>query len=315
MDRLNLMKSYVAVVEEGSFTAAAKRLGKTKALLSTQVSQLEENLKVRLLQRSTRNLTVTDAGQVYWQEAKRIIDDVETLESQLQEDNCALTGHIRISAPVTFAEETLPNFIADFMQRHPNLTVEMILTDRYTDIVSEGFDLAIRVGHLKDANLIARPLAISELILCASPEFLAQQAPVTHPEQLATLPCIIDNNYPNQHHWQYRPRVQSSPEAPAKVSIAKSNKVSVEHRLTLNNARIAALCALNHGGIVNLPGFVVHQHIQQGRLCRILTDYCFGELPIHALYPSRKHLSLKVSQFIQELRAYFQANNLYQVAK
>jgi DNA-binding transcriptional LysR family regulator len=158
MDMLNLMRNFVAVVEEGSFTAAAKRLGKTKPLLSTQVTQLETKLAVRLLHKSTRSLTVTEAGNAYWGEAKRILDDVENLGSQLLNQHRSLAGSIRISTPVTYGEEVLTPFISYLISEQPRLHIDMMLTDRHVDLVNEGYDLAIRVGRLKDSNLIARSL-------------------------------------------------------------------------------------------------------------------------------------------------------------
>ena len=292
MDTLNLMKNFVAVVEEGSFTAAAKRLGKTKALLSIQVTQLEEKLKVRLLQRTTRSLTITEAGNAYWGEAKRILADVENLESQLLNKNMSLSGSIRVSTPTTYGEEVLTPFISKLIIAHPELHVDMMLTDRHVDIVNEGYDLAIRVGHLKDSNLIARRLGKTRLVTCASPAFISKHGNPKSPEKLREMPCIVDSNYSSLSQWHYSKKDE------------KFN-VDVKNIVTVNNARSATSFALAGAGIVAIPYFIAHQFLADGRLTVVLPDFELGVLPIHALYPSRKHLSVKVSYFVEALIEFF----------
>ncbi|AZG33562.1 MULTISPECIES: LysR family transcriptional regulator [Shewanella] len=293
MDMLNLMRNFVAVVEEGSFTAAAKRLGKTKALLSTQVTQLETKLAVRLLHRSTRSLTVTEAGNAYWGEAKRILDDVENLGSQLLNQHRSLAGSIRISTPVTYGEEVLTPFISYLISEQPRLHIDMMLTDRHVDLVNEGYDLAIRVGRLKDSNLIARPLGQTRLVTCASASFIEKYGLADHPDQLCDLPCVVDSNYPHLQQWHF-------------TQADDTVVVNVNNVVTVNNARSATALALANTGIVAVPEFIVKKQLQNGELIEVLTGFELGTLPVHVLYPSRKHLSVKVSYFIEKLLQYFE---------
>jgi len=296
MDKLNLMRSFVTVVEEGSFTAAAKRLGKTKALLSIQVTQLEERLKVSLLRRSTRSLTTTQAGQAYWLEAKRILDDVENLESQLLNKNSKLAGEIRISTPITFGEEVLTPFISALIIKYPALHIDMMLSDRHVDIVTEGYDLAIRVGHLKDSSLIARKLADSRVVVCATPTLIQKYGCPIDPTQLSQLPCIVDSNYLNGVQWHFNHG-------------GTMLEVGVRGVVTVNNARAATALALAHTGIAAIPDFIATKYLQSGELIEVLNEFDMGLLPIHALYSSRKHLSVKISHFMAELSHYFDSQS------
>ena len=291
MDKLNLMRSFVAVVEEGTYTAAAKRLGKTKALLSNQVSQLEEQLEVRLIQRSTRSLHVTDTGQAYYLEAKRILDEVSALEASLKTENQSMVGRLRMTAPITFGEQVLMPFIAQIKQDNPDLLIEIMLADRYVDLVDEGFDLALRIGLLEDSNLIAKPLGQSKLVACAAPNFIQKMGSIHSPDRLTSLPCIVDSNYKGQNLWRFN-------------SSGENFSIKVNECMRVNGAQAANQLASLGVGVCITPDFAAKAFFETGQLMMILENYEIGVVPIQVVYPSRQHLSPKVSFFIDELSRY-----------
>lgn len=303
MDKLNLMNSLIAVVEEGSYTAAAKKLGKTKALISTHIKQLETALSIRLIARSTRSLHLTEAGQVYYEEARRILDEMANLEAQLHhstQNTQNLVGRLRLSVSTAFGERIVMPFIADMMRAHPQLNIEIMLTERYVDLISEGFDCAIRIGHLKDASFIARQVGCIKLRLCASPEFIQHYGMPTHPEALRSLPCIMDTNYKKSGKWVF------SADA---ITIA----INVNNVVTVNSALAAVNLALNNIGVVFCPDFMVNKHIQAGQLIALLPSYTAEHYPIHIIYPHRQYLSSKISVFSEQFANYLQENKEFYI--
>lgn len=290
MDKLNLMLSFISVAEEGTFTAAATRLGKTKALISTHISQLEESLQVQLIRRSTRSLQLTSTGQAYYEEAKKILDDIATVEAKLKNQHDSLVGRLRVSAPRTFGELKLMPLIAELASNNDNLDVEMVLNDRYVDLISEGFDAAIRVGALDDSSLVARLVGESRLILCASPLFIEKHGAPTHPDQLNGLPAVIDTNRRSR---------------PWMIEKADQNyEMQVSPSVVVNSALAAAELAACSDLIVYSPAFAVDQLIANQKLIPLLPEYTTPSVPISVIYPSRKHLSTKVRVFTEKVRDY-----------
>lgn len=285
MDKLKLMSSFIAVAEEGTYTAAARRLGKTKALVSIHIDKLEALLSVRLISRTTRSLRLTDSGSVYYEEAKRVIDDIASLEANLRQEHQALTGRLRLSAPTTFGEVVLMPFVARLSLLHPHLIPDITLSDRYVDLVAEGFDLAIRVGQLKDSNLIARPVGQVELKVCVSPSFIQQYGTPSEPSQLSQLPCVVDRNFRQSGMWQF----------------SETEQIKVMEKASVNNAMAAARMAVV-GSVASLsPDFAVDEYIADGRLIQIFEHYKLAPLPIHVVYPHRQHLSSKVTVLTEAL--------------
>ncbi len=289
MDKLNLMNSFVHVTEKGSYTAAAHQLRKTKALMSTHINQLEALLQVRLIHRSTRGLQLTDAGKAYYEHAKRILDDISTVEVGLKNDQQLLAGRLRISAPTTFGECVLMPFIAGFIQHYPDLKIDVVLNDQFVDLVSEGFDLAIRIGTLPDSDLIAMPVGKMILKACAAPDFIKLYGEPDHPHALAQLPAIYDSNT-------------------KRTGLRRCSKEGKEFSFTtkpilsVNNALASARLASHGVAFTISPDFAVDPFIQRGELQTILTDYDFGEYPIHVVYSHRKYLQQKIKVFNQALK-------------
>lgn len=291
MDKLNLMNSFVHIAEKGSYTAAAHHLGKTKALMSTHVSQLENILEVRLIHRSTRGLQLTDAGRAYYEQAKRILDDISMVEIGMKSDQKQIAGRLRISAPTTFGECVLMPFIAEFTQQHPELAIDVVLNDRFVDLVSEGFDIAIRIGHLQDSDLIAVSIGYMTLKACASPAFIEQYGQPNHPSELAQLPAVFDSNHKG-------PKLRQCFKQGETVSF------SIQATISVNNALASATLAAHVPVLTISPDFAVDPYIQSQQLVPLLADYDFGAYPINAVYSHRKYLQQKVTVFNQALKAY-----------
>lgn len=292
MDKLNLMQSFIAVAEQGTYTAAARRLGKTKALLSTHISQLETALDVRLITRSTRSLTLTATGKAYYEQAKKLLDELATLESSLKHQQQQLAGRLRISAPTTYGEQVLMPLVARFIKHHPQLSVDVLLNDRYVDLVAEGFDLAVRVGQLPDSNLVARPVTEVKICVYATPSFIERYGRPQTPQQLMTLPCVVDSNNRQYGKWPFADGLQ-----------VKVNPVAV-----VNSALAACKLALCGDVLAMLPDFAVADEVVAGRLLPVLEAYAPPPLPVHVVYPHRQHLSARVSIFLEAFRQYVTAD-------
>ncbi|MGB0664988.1 MAG: LysR family transcriptional regulator [Pontibacterium sp.] len=303
MDKLNLMNSFVQVAEQGSFTLAAKKLGKTKALMSTHVSQLEDDLDVRLINRSTRGMQLTSTGRAYLEQAKKLLDDLSNLEAQLQQSHHSLAGRLRISAPATLGEKVLTPFITQFCEQHPQLTVDLVLNDRYVDIISEGYDVAIRIGDLKDSNLVARPVGEVALLLVASPEFVRRFGLPKSPEELNGREAVEDSNVQAEKRWRLGP-------ATHRLNSAENSDNKQHHfikpvaRITVNSALAAGHIAADSCMIALCPRFAIAHLIKSQRLVQLLPDYHLDSSPIHVVYPYRQHLSAKVNLFSDALKQY-----------
>jgi DNA-binding transcriptional LysR family regulator len=279
------MRTFVTVVEAEGFSEAARRLGVSKALISKQISQLEEHLDVRLLHRTTRRISATSTGQAYFEQCRPLLAELDDLDDAVQSNNTNPKGELRVTAPASFAELHLMSVVSDFSKRFPEVTLNVDLTDRYVDLVEERIDVAIRIGTLTDSSLVARKLGNVSMLVCASPGFLAQHGEPTLPHQLADYACVVDSNYSGGTHW----------------TLGKGDNIvttEVHTRLVVNSARAARELVIAGHGIGLLPSFVVFTDIAQGSLKYLLTDYPCEPFGIYAVYPHRKHLSAKVRLFI-----------------
>lgn len=286
MDKLNLMASFIAVVEQGSYTAAGRYLGKTKALISKHIHQLEIILDARLLNRSTRSLHLTDPGRLYYEQAKRILDDVATLETKIRQDQRQLAGRLRVSVPMTYAEEVLIPVFAALIDAHPQLKLELDIRDRYVDLINEGFDAAIRIGRLDDSSLIAAPIDQINFQACVSPKFIARYGLPKSVQQLTQLPCILDRNYRSGDLWYFRGQ----------------QAVKVNAATSVSNAAAAVRLAAASSMVTFSPDFAVASYIKQGALIPIFADVAPQPSPVHVVYPHREYLENKVSYLISHLR-------------
>ncbi|MBE02792.1 LysR substrate-binding domain-containing protein [Marinobacter lutaoensis] len=278
------VSEFVAVVEAGSFTAASRRLGISTAQVSRQVSALEERLGTRLLYRTTRRVSMTEAGQVYYRHCRPLLDGLTEAEQAVTELQQVPRGLLRMTAPVTYGENIVAPLVNDFLARYPDLEVDLVLTNRRLDLVAEGVDLAIRAGQLEDSTMVARRLASRAFHVCASPEYLAVHG---EPRTLADLDrhqCLRGT----LDIWRFQEQGQP-------------RQVRVQGRLHCNSGWALVDAALKGLGIVQLPEYYVQAHLDTGRLVPLLTPYQVADDGIWGLYPRTRHLSAKVRMMLDHL--------------
>ncbi|RWH84425.1 MAG: LysR family transcriptional regulator [Mesorhizobium sp.] len=283
---LNDIVVFARVVETGSFTAAARLLAMPKTTVSRRVAALEREVGVRLLQRTTRSLNVTDAGRLYYEQSSQALRTIEEANLRLAEARAEPSGTIRISAPVGFGGHFLTAAVVDFLAIYPKTKVELRLTDDKLNLVEDGIDLAFRTGILQDSTLIARKLGSTHRLLCASPDYLARRGV---PERLADLAhhqCVIAGPSTSGTHW-----VLDGPHG--------QETVTVVGRFAANEMQAVVAATLAGFGIAQLPHSIAEPLINGGRLSRVLRDYTTPVGGLHVLYPSSRHLSPLVKAFIE----------------
>lgn len=280
MDRIDDMQAFVAVVQEGSFTRAAEQLDTSPQMISKQVSRLEERLGVRLLNRTTRRVHLTEAGERFAGRAETLLEDFADLENQLGDYQAEVQGQLRISAPASFATLHLPRLLCDFQQAFPKIRIDLQLNDRKVDIIDEGFDVALRIGHLEDSSLIARYLAPIRLVRCASPAYLDAHG---------------------------RPQSESDLKSHQFLGYSYTRQVDYPGTVALesNNGEILMKCAIEGAGIAQQPTFICGQAIQEGKLEVLLPEAEPKPLGLYAVYAHRKLLAPKVRSFIEFIDGYF----------
>lgn len=295
MDTLTRMRAFIDVVEAEGFSAAARKIGRSKALLSKYVRELEDELGALLLNRTTRQFSMTEAGHTYYKRAVEIIREIDSLADTVRESSGDVRGRIKLSAPRTFADAPIGQSLIDFALEHPDIVLDINLDDRFVDLVEEGFDLAIRISRLENSSLIARRLAPFGVRLCASPALIARVGMPESPQQLASRPCIIDTNGRWLSNWPFKG------DSGEMVSVAVSGPIEVNSPLT---ARAAAVSGL---GFAMLPDFIAEPEIEAGRLVVTLDDRTFSGGGIFAVYPHRRYLPAKVRVFVDFLVQWFKA--------
>jgi len=282
------MRIFAQVMESGSFTAAADQLGLSKQFVSRRLMQLEERLGVRLLNRSTRRLDVTLLGQSYYESALRLLNEVEQVEQGIAGQNSQPRGTIRLSAPLSFAVEHLGCLLPEFLRAYPEVSVEVDLSDRSVDLLSEGYDLVLRIGTLEDSTLIARRIASVERVYCCSPGYLEKRGKPVQPDALHDHDCL-----PYGHSRQVQWRFQSE---------GLSQTISVTGRMRSNNGELLRDAAIGGLGITYLPLFIVNAALADGRLVTVLDDYRSEPLTLSAVYPQHRQGSRPVQALIEFLR-------------
>lgn len=288
MDDLKRMVIFAHVVEAGSFSDAARRLGIAKSAVSKHVSVLEESLGVRLLNRSTRSLSLTDIGDFYYQRCAQIVEAVDeaiNCITPLQEN---LSGTLRVSSPVSFGVKHVVPLIHAFLQNHPTLKVEVQLDDNIIDMVQEGIDVAIRVGWLSNSSLRARKLKDAHRLLCASPQYLEKMGIPNTPEQLAEHEWIIFTLLPTPSHCTF-------------TKNGKSKTVQTKGRIKVNNGNAVRSLVLEGSGIAALTDFLIDEDLQAGRLVHLLPDYEISDAGIYAVYQDQRFQQTKIRSFIDFL--------------
>lgn len=289
MDRFDAMQAFVRVVEVGSFSGAAERLGVTKSVVSRRVAELERELGAELLRRTTRRLHLTDSGRAYYDRARRILADLTEAEQVVSSEQAALRGELRVAAPLSFGIGPLQPAISAFRTRHPGVTFDLELDDRQVDLVKEGVDVAVRIADLADSSLVARRLASIRNVVCASPDYLGRHGTPAEPEDLAQHSALIYSNAVQPGVWSYW------------NADGEEGRVRVVPHLRANNGDFLREAALAGEGVLFSPLFIVHRALAAGDLVPILTQVQWPTLNAHAVYPRTRHLSARVRAFVDFL--------------
>lgn len=294
MSELDEMRVFVNLVEAQSSTKAAERMGLAVSAISRRMKELESRLGVNLVQRTTRRMNLTDDGRFFYARCKQILEDMHEAEIQVSRAAQTLKGTIRISTPLSFGIAHIAPAIADFMQQHEEVDINLDMTDRKVDMVEEGFDLTIRVGELQDSSLMARKLAMVHHVVCCSPAFIEQYGPINSPDDLHDKPALCYANLKQPERWRY---VDERGE---------QQMVKVRPRLLSTNGDALREAAVAGLGVLCEPSFIVHKAVEAGTLLPQLTYLRWYDMNVYALYPQTRHLSLRVRALIDFLVARFE---------
>jgi DNA-binding transcriptional LysR family regulator len=292
MDILNCMRAFVAVADAGHFAVASERLGLSRAMASKQVMDLEAHLGLRLLNRTTRRVSLTEQGLTYLERCRDILTSIEEAEQEITSQSSTPVGRLRVSAPMSLGVSHVAPQVAAFSTLHPRVSIELFLNDRMIDLVEEGYDLAIRIGRLPDSSLVAKRIGEMQLICCASPAYLKTHGRPLTPEDLSRHECIQYSYASSAATWTF-------PGEKGETSVRVSGKV------TANNGDAICQMGIRDFGVVLLPDFIVQPHLRSGALEEVLADYrpeCAG---VYAVYPSKRHIPAKLRSFVDHLEAVF----------
>lgn len=284
------LKVFVAVVTAGGFTAGANSLEMTVTATSRRIKALEQRLGIRLLNRTTRQVSLTEAGQVYYDQARLLLADLRATEAQLSQLRSEPVGQIRATAPVSIGAKRLAPLISRFIQQHSRLQVQLQLDDRFIDIVAEGFDVALRIGYPQDSSLIMRSLIPIPRYVCASPDYLARHGRPEQPIDLIRHDCLHYNNVSVRDEWTFN-------------GDNGLEVVEVQGTFCSNNGDALCMAAAEGLGVVLLPDFLVEEQLRTHRLERLLEGFEPPPFELFALYPSRQFVPRKIQLFLDYLTA------------
>ncbi|MEL7048838.1 MAG: LysR family transcriptional regulator [Pseudomonadota bacterium] len=285
MDKLEAMAAFTRVITDGSFAAAARSMGLTRSALSKAVMGLEADLGVRLLDRTTRRVSATEAGLAYYERAVQILADVAETDAQVAQLHGTPTGVLRVNAPMTFGTMYLAEIVARFVDQYPAISVELMLSDRFVDPIAEGLDVTLRIGKLADTSLIARRLGTTRLTIVAAPSYLAAAGTPKTPDDLSQHHCLAYGHTTTLQRW----RMSNTKDAPA---------YPINARLCANNGEVLLRAAIGGQGIAFLPDFMTTPAVRAEQLSVVLADHVDQELDIHALYAPNRYLAAKSRLFI-----------------
>lgn len=297
MDTLTRMQAFVDIVEQQGFSAAARKVGRSKALMSKYVRELEDELGILLLNRTTRQFSLTEAGEVFHKSALEILQKVGDLQDKVREAGTGHKGRLRISAPRSLTDLEIGLPIVEFAAEYPDITIDMNLDDAMVDMVEEGYDVAIRISRLTDSSLIAKKLSDFRLVLCASPDFIKRYGTPKTPHDLGDVPCIVDTNMMRRANWCFLD------ENGEEIS------VPVRGNIEVNSPEVTRRAALAGLGMTLVPEFSIEQELKSGALVSLLEDRIPSGGGIYAVYPHRRHVPGKVRVFVDFLADWFKAKS------
>ena len=289
MDRIGKMTAFAKVVETGSFAGAAEQLHLSATMVSKHVRELEDWLGVRLLNRTTRSVALTEIGTQFYQKCSQILQDLSDLENVTSQMQARPRGVLRVSAPLAFGAVRIAAVLADFAKLCPDVTVELILTDRMVDVVEEGFDLALVIGDLPDSSYVSRLLCVTHTVLCAAPRYLAQYGTPCTPADLDGHNRLGHTTEPLSREWTFRDRE------------GKIHTTKIDGNFRTNSVTAELTAAIHGQGLTLQPDYLVIDALRDGRLVALLTDYTTLEIPLHVVYPPGRYPSTKVRAFIDFL--------------
>jgi DNA-binding transcriptional LysR family regulator len=298
MQDLARIRAFVQVFDSGGFSAAARQHGRSKALLSKYVTDLEDYLGVRLMNRTTRKLSLTEAGEAYYREASQLLSQLDDLDATISDQTSAPRGLLRVSAPRNFGETTLAPAIFAFLTEHPAVTLDLRLEDRYVDLVEEGIDVALRISTMTDSSLIARKIADMKLMIVGAPSLIKKLGVPATADDLRRLPCIVDINLQGQANWRF-------------IEDGKLVSVHVTGPVRCNSPLAARAAAIAGLGFAGLPSYLAEPAVADGSLVSVLADRVPTGQSLQAVYPHRRHLAGKVRSLIDYLVKWFEEHPVH----
>ncbi|MCB1889367.1 MAG: LysR family transcriptional regulator [Rhodocyclaceae bacterium] len=288
MDKLSMMVAFVALVEKGSYTLAAEKIGGSKSVVSQRIRRLEENLGVRLVNRNTRSVSITDSGRIFYRRCLDILDQIAAVEQELTTGRQEISGELRIAAPQTFGLHYVVPICSAFALSHAAVHLDLELSDKHVDLVERHFDVGVRIGFLDDSNLTARTVGHTRVLLVAAPEYLAAHGTPAVPEDLSGLDCIFDTNKRKGQCWE-----TDAGDGPSRISITP--------RMSVNSAEGVRAAALHGVGITRCFAFLVRDDLAAGRLVELLPDMARQDLPVQIVFPHRTLMPAKTRAFIDHI--------------
>ncbi|MHC2434123.1 LysR family transcriptional regulator [Bradyrhizobium sp. USDA 4451] len=289
MDQLAAMAAFVRAVETGSLSAAARSLPSSLTSVSRQISALEEHFGTRLLLRTTRQLALTDDGRILYERAKSVLGEIKEIEAALARDPQQPSGRIRLSSPSLIGRLVIAPLLVEFLRRYPALSVDLLLIDRAVDMIEEDIHLAIRIGRLRDSQLVTRKLTDLQMIVCASPNYLARHGEPRTPSDLATHDCLVFSDSPGSAEWRFADGSKTG------------RKFRISGRLWMNSLDALVAAARDGAGIVRVPSWQVQSDLLNGRLQRLLIDHEPAPTPLHLMLQPARLASPKIRAFVDYL--------------
>lgn len=289
MGRLENMDTFIRVVEAGSISAAAGRLGVVKSVVSRRLKELEEHLGVELFHRTTRRMNLTNTGRAFYHQCVRILEDVLETELATSEAHGTLKGNLKVALPSSFGVMHIGPAINEFLLLHPLIEFDLDFNDRQVDLMQEGFDLAIRIASLPDSSLIARRLASIQHVLCASPDYIEKHGVPQSPVDLSNHQCLVYSLLHDYKTWTFTDKNN------------QEGKITITPHIKASAGEFLRDAAVNGQGIVFLPTFIVYKEIEYGKLLPLLTEYTPWQIDAYAIYPQTRHLSQRVRAFVDFL--------------
>lgn len=290
MDRLDSERMFVAVLDTGSFSAAAQRLGTSSGQASKLISKLETALGVQLIKRTTRALSPTEVGYAYYERIKGLLQDFDALDASVRNASGAPTGRIRLTAPMSFGTLQLTPVLIEFAKTFPDIQIDVSFSDRIVNLVDEGFDIGVRIGKPLDSTLIARRLCDARVVLVAAPAYIQEQGAPEYPRDLSAHSCIVDTNFREPFVWRF-----------LTTSDGETQPVSITGRLQFSNGEACLQAASAGLGVAHVPTFIAGPSIRDGRVQQLLAKFEDRPLGIYAVYPPARHLAIKVRALVDYL--------------